>query len=511
MFFEEEKTVKFPFLYQFLFIFSNFFFFNFFFPNRFFNRQKNHEAKMQLFDFRKLGASMESHSAEAAAEMISQQILEAQSKLHFEQSLARHKNAAAAAAMAAAAGAGAVPSQPPKMKSQVKKMRNGFIPNDFGIAYIDPSTGKKRIQCNVCFKTFCDKGALKIHFSAVHLKEMHKCSVEGCVMMFSSRRSRNRHSANPNPKLHSPYLRRKISAYDGRSLRASSYNGPLLPPELTPNMLPAVNPMMALSLNMLRRDPNFAAAAALNQPNPFMTSTISTSSIMSSPKSSSHSSIDDEQKFCTKLNSMRGTSITPPLTPPIGDDATITTTAIESAMSYSKSMSMKRKRKNENPIRYGVQQQQQHMNNEMHHDTPLDLLNNEPFLEHKATKLRRFHEDAVADLPLDCSRSGTSTNTPISNESGHDEDMVLDLSVNKTKRSNKHDAENSQNHIGKATNNNCGETKTPSTTASPTPLVDENLQRKHDISNWILNAVRQTQLNTLLYSQMKMPPSISVG
>ena len=35
------------------------------------------------------------------------------------------------------------------------------------------------MQCNVCLKTFCDKGALKIHFSAVHLREMHKCSVEG--------------------------------------------------------------------------------------------------------------------------------------------------------------------------------------------------------------------------------------------------------------------------------------------------------------------------------------------
>lgn len=62
--------------------------------------------------------------------------------------------------------------------------------------------GKKRVQCHVCMKTFCDKGALKIHFSAVHLREMHKCTVEGCNMVFSSRRSRNRHSANPNPKLH---------------------------------------------------------------------------------------------------------------------------------------------------------------------------------------------------------------------------------------------------------------------------------------------------------------------
>lgn len=98
-------------------------------------------------------------------------------------------------------------------------------PLGFGVQFVNPATGKKRVQCNVCLKTFCDKGALKIHFSAVHLREMHKCTVEGCTMMFSSRRSRNRHSANPNPKLHSPHVRRKISAHDGRS----SQPFPLLP------------------------------------------------------------------------------------------------------------------------------------------------------------------------------------------------------------------------------------------------------------------------------------------
>ncbi|KAH9588204.1 hypothetical protein MS3_00010657 [Schistosoma haematobium] len=61
---------------------------------------------------------------------------------------------------------------------------------------------KKRVMCPNCRKTFCDKGALKIHHSAVHLKEMHKCTINGCNMWFSSRRSRNRHSANPNPRLH---------------------------------------------------------------------------------------------------------------------------------------------------------------------------------------------------------------------------------------------------------------------------------------------------------------------
>jgi zinc finger protein basonuclin len=112
------------------------------------------------------------------------------------------------------------------------KRQWGTLPPNLGTQFINPSTGKKRVQCNVCFKTFCDKGALKIHFSAVHLREMHKCTVEGCSMMFSSRRSRNRHSANPNPKLHSPHLRRKISPHDGRSAQPHPM---LLPP---PGSLP---------------------------------------------------------------------------------------------------------------------------------------------------------------------------------------------------------------------------------------------------------------------------------
>ncbi|OWA52948.1 putative Zinc finger protein basonuclin-1 [Hypsibius exemplaris] len=61
----------------------------------------------------------------------------------------------------------------------------------------------RRVHCEVCKKSFCDKGALKIHYSAVHLKEMHRCTTKGCNMMFSSRRSRNRHAMNSNPRLHS--------------------------------------------------------------------------------------------------------------------------------------------------------------------------------------------------------------------------------------------------------------------------------------------------------------------
>ncbi|KAE8279513.1 Zinc finger protein basonuclin-2 [Larimichthys crocea] len=66
-----------------------------------------------------------------------------------------------------------------------------------------PAGGRKgRVCCGVCGKSFYDKGTLKIHYNAVHLKIKHCCTVAGCTMVFSSLRSRNRHSANPNPRLH---------------------------------------------------------------------------------------------------------------------------------------------------------------------------------------------------------------------------------------------------------------------------------------------------------------------
>ena len=134
--------------------------------------------------------------------------------------------------------------------------KRSWNPINLGTSLINPVTGKKRVQCNVCLKTFCDKGALKIHFSAVHLREMHKCTVEGCNMMFSSRRSRNRHSANPNPKLHTPHVRRKISPHDGRTSGAHpvlshNFQG-LTPPSGFPPLGPfpgqfgGVNPLTGL-------------------------------------------------------------------------------------------------------------------------------------------------------------------------------------------------------------------------------------------------------------------------
>lgn len=84
------------------------------------------------------------------------------------------------------------------------------------------SLKKGRVFCSACEKTFYDKGTLKIHYNAVHLKIKHKCTIEGCNMVFSSLRSRNRHSANPNPRLHMPMNRNNRD----KDLRGSLSPGP---------------------------------------------------------------------------------------------------------------------------------------------------------------------------------------------------------------------------------------------------------------------------------------------
>ena len=95
--------------------------------------------------------------------------------------------------------------------------------DNLGVSFVSPTTGKKRVQCNVCMKTFCDKGALKIHFSAVHLREMHKCTVDGCQAAFPSKRSRDRHAANLN--LHRKLLSTSSAAGQSNSAPASPTEG----------------------------------------------------------------------------------------------------------------------------------------------------------------------------------------------------------------------------------------------------------------------------------------------
>lgn len=92
-------------------------------------------------------------------------------------------------------------TRPPKHEEQRPRPPNADSPGARERRH-GSSSSKGRVSCDACAKTFYDKGTLKIHFNAVHLKIKHRCTIAGCNMMFSSLRSRNRHSANPNPRLH---------------------------------------------------------------------------------------------------------------------------------------------------------------------------------------------------------------------------------------------------------------------------------------------------------------------
>ncbi|CAB1345688.1 unnamed protein product, partial [Coregonus sp. 'balchen'] len=88
-----------------------------------------------------------------------------------------------------------------------------------------PSLRKGRVCCGACGKSFYDRGTLKIHYNAVHLKIKHGCTVDGCGMVFSSLRSRNRHSANPNPRLHMATLRQAPTPHRYRDRETGQGDG----------------------------------------------------------------------------------------------------------------------------------------------------------------------------------------------------------------------------------------------------------------------------------------------
>ncbi|XP_076842300.1 zinc finger protein basonuclin-2-like isoform X2 [Brachyhypopomus gauderio] len=104
-----------------------------------------------------------------------------------------------------------------------------------------PGSSVRRVSCGACGKSFYDKGTLKIHYNAVHLQIKHRCTVEGCSMIFSSLRSRNRHSANPNPRLHAPACTRPHTPHTQPAHAALP--GPVKPPlGTTPPDLPRAPP-----------------------------------------------------------------------------------------------------------------------------------------------------------------------------------------------------------------------------------------------------------------------------
>ena len=52
--------------------------------------------------------------------------------------------------------------------------------------------------CHVCGQAFQDNLVLKEHVEKLHPREMFRCTVPGCDKIFSTRKSRNRHSQNDN-------------------------------------------------------------------------------------------------------------------------------------------------------------------------------------------------------------------------------------------------------------------------------------------------------------------------
>jgi len=61
-----------------------------------------------------------------------------------------------------------VPAPTPRAHSDPAVRRPWQSTPGYGGTLVSPTTGKKRVLCAACRKTFCDKGALKIHYSAVH-------------------------------------------------------------------------------------------------------------------------------------------------------------------------------------------------------------------------------------------------------------------------------------------------------------------------------------------------------
>ena len=61
-----------------------------------------------------------------------------------------------------------------------------------------PVDKENPLRCVECFEEFPNHFAVKTHYQDVHLKLMHKCTVDGCNAGFPSKRSRDRHSSNLN-------------------------------------------------------------------------------------------------------------------------------------------------------------------------------------------------------------------------------------------------------------------------------------------------------------------------
>lgn len=168
---------------------------------------------------------------------------------------------------------------------------------------------------------------------------------------------------------------------------------------------------------------------------------------------------------------------------------------------------MKRKRKSEKPIRYEAQDERR--------TTPFDTetlaasVAKDKFIEANETKMRKLAiEHGTLNYSMAAAAAAAATATTTTTVTGAtadtDADEVLDLSINKAAKSDSDSV--------KSDEANPNDPTASASIATPTHAVADDAQRQYDLSNWILNAVRQTQLNSLLRSQMnKLPHSVSVN
>lgn len=96
-------------------------------------------------------------------------------------------------------------------------------------------------RCTACGKVFQNHFGVKTHYQNVHLKLMHRCSVDGCNAAFPSKRSRDRHSANLN--LHRKLLSTSSSPPPPPPPPLSSSVS--LPPSLSPRRITDVDPQIS--------------------------------------------------------------------------------------------------------------------------------------------------------------------------------------------------------------------------------------------------------------------------
>jgi hypothetical protein len=90
-------------------------------------------------------------------------------------------------------------------------------------------------RCSACGKVFQNHFGVKTHYQNVHLKLMHRCTVDGCTAAFPSKRSRDRHAQNSN--LHRKLLSTESSTGNGGGGFQVGGCSPLASPAASPTLV----------------------------------------------------------------------------------------------------------------------------------------------------------------------------------------------------------------------------------------------------------------------------------